>query len=165
MSTKVYKYDEIPWHVPPTDIAALDLDSRAADDEPGRKFLAQGDGGWVWELQGAASARNYVGDTHWIAAEVRTVIDAGVVGSVVVDLTARNQLDEVTFTGTAAVLLPNDDALAVTTAAIAAFEAELLAGAPRPGSDPAGAERVSPRTRTSRRPGGSRETAGRRDRR
>lgn len=50
MSTKVYKYDEIPWHVPPTDIAALDLDSRAADDEPGRKFLAQGDGGFYAQV-------------------------------------------------------------------------------------------------------------------
>jgi acyl dehydratase len=123
-----------------------------------------GDGGWAWELQGAASAHNYVGDTHWIAGEVRTVIDAGVVGSVVVDLTARNQLDEVTFTGTGAVLLPNDDAPAVTATAIAAFEEELLAGAPRRGGDQPSTGRVTRPTRTSRRPGGSRGTAGRRDR-
>jgi quercetin dioxygenase-like cupin family protein len=39
-------FDQIPWHVPPTDAKDLDLDKRPADDEPGRKFLVRGDGGF-----------------------------------------------------------------------------------------------------------------------
>jgi mannose-6-phosphate isomerase-like protein (cupin superfamily) len=39
-------FDDIPWHVPPTDASQLDLDERPADDEPGRKFLVRGDGGF-----------------------------------------------------------------------------------------------------------------------
>ncbi|HEX7096084.1 MAG TPA: hypothetical protein VF183_09385, partial [Acidimicrobiales bacterium] len=48
--TKVHRFAEIPWHVPPTDAAKLDLSKVAADDEPGRKFLAQGEGGFYTQV-------------------------------------------------------------------------------------------------------------------
>ncbi len=42
----IHRFDEIPWHVPPTDAKDLDLDLQPADGEPGRKFLVRGDGGF-----------------------------------------------------------------------------------------------------------------------
>jgi quercetin dioxygenase-like cupin family protein len=44
--TTIHRFADVPWHVPPIDAADLDLDARPADDEPGRKFLARGDGGF-----------------------------------------------------------------------------------------------------------------------
>jgi quercetin dioxygenase-like cupin family protein len=44
--TKIHRYADIPFHVPPVDPADLDLDTPAAPDQPGRKFLAQGEGGF-----------------------------------------------------------------------------------------------------------------------
>jgi mannose-6-phosphate isomerase-like protein (cupin superfamily) len=46
VTVTIRRFDEIPWHVPPTDAKDLDLDLRPADDEPGRKFLVRGDGGF-----------------------------------------------------------------------------------------------------------------------
>jgi quercetin dioxygenase-like cupin family protein len=46
----VCHFDEVPWHVPPVDASQLDLDSRPADDEPGRKFLVRGDGGFYVQV-------------------------------------------------------------------------------------------------------------------
>ena len=39
-------YDDIDWHVPPEDPADLDLSRVAAPDEPGRKFLVEGESGF-----------------------------------------------------------------------------------------------------------------------
>jgi mannose-6-phosphate isomerase-like protein (cupin superfamily) len=43
---KICHFDEVAWHVPPTDITETDLDAHPADDEPGRKFLVRGEGGF-----------------------------------------------------------------------------------------------------------------------
>ena len=44
--TTIHHFDQISWHVPPTDPAELDLDTEAPADGPGRKFLAQDEGGF-----------------------------------------------------------------------------------------------------------------------
>ena len=44
--SRIHRFDTIPWHVPPTDAAELDLGSEAPPDAPGRKFLAQDEGGF-----------------------------------------------------------------------------------------------------------------------
>ena len=43
---QIHRYADIPFHVPPTDPADLDLDIEAPPDAPGRKFLARGEGGF-----------------------------------------------------------------------------------------------------------------------
>ncbi len=43
-------YDDIGWHVPPEDPADLDLDRVAAADEPGRKFLVDGESGFYVQM-------------------------------------------------------------------------------------------------------------------
>jgi len=48
--TTIHQFDRIPWHVPPTDAADLDLDAEAPPDVPGRKFLAQGEGGFYTQI-------------------------------------------------------------------------------------------------------------------
>jgi hypothetical protein len=48
--TTIHRFDQIRWHVPPTDAAALDLSVEPADDAPGRKFLAQGEGGFYTQV-------------------------------------------------------------------------------------------------------------------
>ena len=48
--TTIHHFDAIPWHVPPTDAADLDLTREAPPDAPGRKFLAQGDGGFYTQV-------------------------------------------------------------------------------------------------------------------
>jgi hypothetical protein len=48
--TTIHHFDAIHWHVPPSDPAALDLDTPAPADGPGRKFLAQGDGGFYTQV-------------------------------------------------------------------------------------------------------------------
>jgi mannose-6-phosphate isomerase-like protein (cupin superfamily) len=49
MST-IHHFDRIPWHVPPADASRLDLDTEAPPDAPGRKFLAQGEGGFYTQV-------------------------------------------------------------------------------------------------------------------
>jgi mannose-6-phosphate isomerase-like protein (cupin superfamily) len=44
--TNIHRFGDIPWHVPPTDPADLDLATEAPADGPGRKFLAQDEGGF-----------------------------------------------------------------------------------------------------------------------
>jgi hypothetical protein len=48
--TTIHRFADIHWHVPPTDPAALDLDTEAPADGPGRKFLAQGEGGFYTQV-------------------------------------------------------------------------------------------------------------------
>jgi hypothetical protein len=48
--TTIHRFNEIHWHVPPTDAADLDLDIEAPADGPGRKFLAQGEGGFYTQV-------------------------------------------------------------------------------------------------------------------
>jgi acyl dehydratase len=76
-----------------------------------------GDGGWVWQVEGAMHAANYVGDTHWVTGVVLAVEDAPACGVVDIELTARNQRAEVTYRGSAIVLLPPEPATCVTIAA------------------------------------------------
>lgn len=47
---EIHRYADIPFHVPPTDPAALDLDTEAPPDVPGRKFLARGEGGFYSQI-------------------------------------------------------------------------------------------------------------------
>lgn len=49
MST-IHHFDAIRWHVPPVHAADLDLDTEAPADGPGRKFLAQGEGGFYTQV-------------------------------------------------------------------------------------------------------------------
>ena len=48
--TTIHHFADIHWHVPPTDPADLDLDTEAPVDGPGRKFLAQGEGGFWTQM-------------------------------------------------------------------------------------------------------------------
>jgi quercetin dioxygenase-like cupin family protein len=48
--TIIHQFDRIHWHVPPTDPADLDLDTEAPPGGPGRKFLAQGEGGFFTQV-------------------------------------------------------------------------------------------------------------------
>ncbi len=48
--TTIHHFADIHWHVPPTDPADLDLDLEAPADGPGRKFLAQGEGGFWTQM-------------------------------------------------------------------------------------------------------------------
>ena len=48
--TKIHHYDAINWHVPTSDAAKLDLDTPPPDGDPGRKFLAQGEGGFYTQV-------------------------------------------------------------------------------------------------------------------
>jgi hypothetical protein len=48
--TTIHHFDAIHWHVPPTDPAELDLATEAPADGPGRKFLAQGEGGFFTQV-------------------------------------------------------------------------------------------------------------------
>jgi quercetin dioxygenase-like cupin family protein len=48
--TTIHRFADIHWHVPPTDAAALDLDTEAPPNAPGRKFLAQGEGGFYTQV-------------------------------------------------------------------------------------------------------------------
>lgn len=43
---QIHRFDEITWHVPPTDPKQLDLDRAPAPGEAGRKFLVQGESGF-----------------------------------------------------------------------------------------------------------------------
>ena len=47
---QIYRFADIPFHVPPLDPAHLDLDTPATDDVPGRKFLARGEGGFFSQV-------------------------------------------------------------------------------------------------------------------
>ena len=80
-----------------------------------------GDGGWLWQIEGTMHAANYVGDTHWITGIVRAVEDTPTSGIVTIDLSARNQHGEITYAGSAIVLLPTEPATFVTTETIGAF--------------------------------------------
>ena len=71
---KFASYDDIGWHVPPTDPADLDLDTEAPPDEPGRKFLVEGEGGFY--VQTVRIPPGFVApDHHHDHAEVFMVID------------------------------------------------------------------------------------------
>lgn len=48
--TTIHHFDQIRWHVPPSDPADLDLDTEAPADAAGRKFLAQGEGGFWTQI-------------------------------------------------------------------------------------------------------------------
>jgi hypothetical protein len=48
--TTIHHFADIHWHVPPTDPADLDLDTEARADEAGRKYLAQGEGGFWTQM-------------------------------------------------------------------------------------------------------------------
>src|SRR5215217_117800 len=48
--TTIHHFDQIHWHVPPSDPADLDLDTEAPSEGPGRKFLAQGEGGFFTQV-------------------------------------------------------------------------------------------------------------------
>ena len=47
---QVFRFADIAFHVPPEDPADLDLDTVAPVDAPGRKFLAQGQGGFYSQV-------------------------------------------------------------------------------------------------------------------
>jgi acyl dehydratase len=66
-----------------------------------------GDEAWLWHLRAEFRKFNYVGDTQWVTGRVvgKHVVEAGQ-GSVEVELTATNQRGEVTTTGTAKIILP-----------------------------------------------------------
>jgi hypothetical protein len=70
----IHRFNEINWHIPPTDAAALDLDQVPADDEPGRKFLAQGEGGFYTQIVRIPPNFDAPVHTH-DHAEVFTVLD------------------------------------------------------------------------------------------
>jgi mannose-6-phosphate isomerase-like protein (cupin superfamily) len=46
----IHRFEDTFWHVPPSDPAELDLETPAPDDVPGRKFLAQGEGGFYTQV-------------------------------------------------------------------------------------------------------------------
>ena len=48
--TTIHRFADIHWHVPPRDAADLDLATEAPADGPGRKFLAQGEGGFWTQM-------------------------------------------------------------------------------------------------------------------
>jgi hypothetical protein len=60
--TKIHHFDHIPWHVPPTDSAELDLATEAPADGPGRKFLAQDEGGFY--TQAVRIPANFAAPAH-----------------------------------------------------------------------------------------------------
>jgi hypothetical protein len=59
---EIYRYADIPFHVPPTDPADLDLDTEAPADVPGRKFLARGAGGFYSQI--VRIPPHFVGPPH-----------------------------------------------------------------------------------------------------
>jgi len=72
--TTIHHYDQITWHVPPSDPADLDLDTVAPDNVPGRKFLAQGEGGFYTQI--VRIPAHFEGPTHaHTHAEVFMVLD------------------------------------------------------------------------------------------
>jgi mannose-6-phosphate isomerase-like protein (cupin superfamily) len=48
--TSIHRFADLAWHVPTSDPDELDLDTPAPDDAPGRKFLAQGTGGFFTQV-------------------------------------------------------------------------------------------------------------------
>lgn len=48
--TTIHRFADIRWHVPPANAADLDVDTEAPADGPGRKFLAQGEGGFWTQM-------------------------------------------------------------------------------------------------------------------
>jgi len=42
----ITRFDEVPWHVPVARRDDVDYDTVPPDDEPGRKFLVDGEGGF-----------------------------------------------------------------------------------------------------------------------
>jgi quercetin dioxygenase-like cupin family protein len=72
--SKIHHFDAINWHVPPSDPADLDLDTPPAADEAGRKFLAQGEGGFYTQV--VRIPPNFEGPVHaHDHAEVFMVLD------------------------------------------------------------------------------------------
>jgi quercetin dioxygenase-like cupin family protein len=71
---KIHHFADIGWHVPPLDPADLDLDTPPPDDAPGRKFLAQGEGGFYTQI--VRIPPNFEGPVHsHNHAEVFMVLD------------------------------------------------------------------------------------------
>jgi acyl dehydratase len=67
-----------------------------------------GDDAWLWKLSCEFRAFNYVGDTQWITGQVtRRYLADGDRPAVDLALSARNQRDTQTTTGTATILLPS----------------------------------------------------------
>jgi mannose-6-phosphate isomerase-like protein (cupin superfamily) len=60
--TKIHHFDHIPWHVPPAKAAELDLATEAPADGPGRKFLAQDEGGFY--TQAVRIPANFAAPVH-----------------------------------------------------------------------------------------------------
>ena len=59
---KIFRFDDIAFHVPPVDPVDLDLDSRPGPDEAGRKFLARGEGGFYSQV--VRIPPGFVGPVH-----------------------------------------------------------------------------------------------------
>ena len=69
-----------------------------------------GDDAWLWKLQCEFRKFNFVGDTQWLGGKVvRKYAAEGGRPAIDVELSARNQRDEVTTPGTATILLPSRD--------------------------------------------------------
>jgi enoyl-CoA hydratase/carnithine racemase len=67
-----------------------------------------GDDAWLWKLSCEFRGFNYVGDTQWISGQVtRRYLADGGRPAVDLTLSARNQRDAETTTGTATILLPS----------------------------------------------------------
>jgi quercetin dioxygenase-like cupin family protein len=60
--TTIHHYDDITWHVPPSDPKDLDLATPPNDGEAGRKFLIQGESGFY--LQTVKIPANFDAPVH-----------------------------------------------------------------------------------------------------
>jgi acyl dehydratase len=67
-----------------------------------------GDDAWLWKLDCQFRRFNFIGDTHWMRGRVvRKYMAPGDRPAVDLELTGRNQRDEVTTPGHASILLPS----------------------------------------------------------
>lgn len=86
--TRIHHFNDILWHVPPTDPADLDLETEAPVDGPGRKFMAQDEGGFFTQLVRVPA--NFAAPSHSHShAEVFMVVD----GECEFDGTPMSRLD------------------------------------------------------------------------
>ena len=67
-----------------------------------------GDAAWLWTLDCQFRKFNYVGDTHWVQGAVEKKFETTFgAKAVLLAITARNQRNETTTTGSATILLPS----------------------------------------------------------
>jgi quercetin dioxygenase-like cupin family protein len=59
---QIFRFADIPFHIPPVNAADLDLESRPGPDEAGRKFLARGEGGFYSQV--VRIPPGFVGPVH-----------------------------------------------------------------------------------------------------